>query len=111
MESVQVEPRNSDARSISWTYLGSEEIVLEVGRYGGRWELTRSREDIAFLTDIVRSVIAGRVRETFGWRRSRVEVTFPDGTTAVETGYVSFIPTPGWRRRGKTIQYAPYAAD
>lgn len=108
IEGVIVTPSNSDARSIYWTYLG-DEIVLEVGTHGGRWELERSERDVSFMTDVVRSIIAGRIREILGPNRSRVEVTLADGRTVVETGYSSLLPSPGWRRRGETVQYAPYA--
>lgn len=107
IEVLSVTPSNSDARSMSWTYLG-DEIVLEVGTHGGRWELERSEDDVSFMTDVVRSVIAGRIREVLGPKRSRVEVTLSDGATAVETGYSSLIPRPGWRRRGRKVQYSPY---
>ena len=66
-------------------------------------------KDVNFLTDVVRSVIAGRISEVLGPNRSRVEVTLSDGTTAVETGYSSLLLNPGWRRRGQKVQYAPYA--
>lgn len=52
--------------------------------------------------------MAGRVRETFGRHRSRVEVTLADGTAIVETGYASLLPTPGWVKRGPVVQYRPY---
>lgn len=106
---VRVTPRNPQARSIIWTCLGSE-IILEAGTFGGRWELQRTQADIRFMTRVVRSVVAGRVRETFGRRRSQVEVTLDDGTTVSETGYEFFVPIPGWKRRGRTVEYESYTS-
>ncbi|HSX67608.1 hypothetical protein [Nocardioides sp.] len=107
ISTVHVDPRSPAARSMSWTDLG-DELILEVGTHGGRWELELNEGAIAFLEDVVRSVMAGRVRETFGRGRSRVEVTLADGSSAVETGYVSWLPTPGWKKRGRVVQYGPY---
>jgi hypothetical protein len=85
--------------------------VESPGHPGGRWELNRDQDDLLFLMDYVRSVVAGRVVEVFGPDRSRVEVTLSDGTTVVETGGrapVGCLPLPGWVRRGRRVQYAPY---
>lgn len=108
---IRATPHNDDAGSIWFSYLGDAEIVLGVGDDGGRWELDRSPADVAFFIDVVTSVMAGRVRETFGRGRSRVEVTLQDRSVAAETGYSWLLPTPGWRGRGRTIQYKPYAVD
>jgi hypothetical protein len=88
-----------------------ESLQIEAGHVGGRWELDRTMEDVDFIEQVVRAVAAGRVVEVFGPGRSRVEVTFPDGTQAVETGGVSprgCRPSPGWVRRGRRVNYAPY---
>ncbi len=88
-----------------------ESLQIEAGHVGGRWELDRTMEDVDFIEQVVRAVAAGRVVEVFGPGRSRVEVTFPDGTQAVETGGVSprgCLPSPGWVRRGRRVNYAPY---
>lgn len=107
---LSVAPRNPNARPIWLCFIG-DEIIIEAGSHGGRWELQRTREDVAFLGDLVESITAGRVRETFGPKRSRVEVTLSDGTTVAETGYTSVIPRPGWRRRGTTVDYESYTGS
>lgn len=107
---VEVSPRNPASLPITWTLLG-EEIIVESGRHGGRWELARTPDDVAFMRGLVRSIAAGRVRETFGPKRSRVEVTLEDGTTVSETGYASLLPRPGWRRGGHTVVYESYAGS
>ena len=104
---VKVTPRNPEALPITWICQGSE-ITLQAGRYGGMWELSRADDDIAFMQRVIRSITAGRVRETFGPKRSRVDVTLEDGTTVAETGYESWLPRPGWRRRGRTVAYKSY---
>ncbi len=86
-------------------------LQVEAGHLGGLWELGRDAEDLAFLVDLVHSVVACRVVEVFGLARSRVEVTLSDGTVAVETGGVGpagCLPVPGWVRRGRRVSYAPY---
>ena len=88
-----------------------DEIVVEVGQFGGRWEIGAEEEDLAFLEDLVRSVIAGRVSEVFAVGRSRVVVTLAEGTQAVETGYdgpAGCLPLPLWPRWSRKIQYLPY---
>jgi hypothetical protein len=57
--SVDVMPRRAGARSVSWGDFGGE-IVVQVGEFGGRWEMGGDDEDLDFLEDMVRSVIAGR---------------------------------------------------
>ena len=84
---------------------------LEAGNEGGRWEVERSSEQLAFLEELARSVVAGRVVETLGPGRSRVEVTLADGTTEIETGYSAprgCLPVPGWVRRGRRVEYTPW---
>jgi hypothetical protein len=56
-------------------------------------------------------VIAGRVVETFGWRRSRVQVTLSDGHVIRETrgdGVLSLLPLPGWARWSRRVRYTAY---
>ncbi|MDG4789206.1 hypothetical protein O7626_25295 [Micromonospora sp. WMMD1102] len=97
---VDVVPRRVGARRVSWGDFGVG-IVVQVGDFGGRWELGGDEEDVAYLEDIVRSVVAGRVVEIFGVRRSRVVVILADGTREVETGYegpAGCLPMPLWPR-------------
>lgn len=108
--SVGVTPRNPDARAFGWTDF-SDELVLEVGDYGGRWELKAVPEDIALLEDIARSVIAGRVREVFAPGRSAISVTLASGSVETEIGGeapAGCLPLPFWRRWSRSTQYAPY---
>lgn len=107
-----IRPTRSDALGIQWFEFGCEVILATSGGLGGRWELDRKDADMAFLEDVVRSVIAGRVVEVSAADRSRVEVTLSDGTLAVEVGSSgcrSILPKPGWQRWGTRTEYAPYA--
>ena len=68
-------------------------------------------EGLAFLEDVARSVIAGRVREVMARGRSRVAVTLADGSAETETGYEGLagcLPLPLWRRWSRAVQYAAY---
>jgi hypothetical protein len=78
-------PRRADALSVTWLDFGND-MQVEAGHHGGRWELSRDAAAVGFIEHVVRSVVAGRVVEVFGPRRSRVEVTFEDGTVVAGTG-------------------------
>jgi len=110
-QDVAVTPVRRGALGVSWFDTG-DDLQVETGNgLGGRWELGRDDDDAAFLEDIVRSVVAGRVVEVSAGDRSRVEVTLTDGTVAAETGSVGFrslLPKPGWKRSGGRVEYAPY---
>ncbi|MEV0283935.1 MULTISPECIES: hypothetical protein [unclassified Kribbella] len=115
---VDLLPRRERALALSWTDFyqagdGSpgDALQVEAGHQGGRWELGRDEDDLLFLFDLVRSVIAGRVIEVFGPARSRVEVTLSEGTRTVEIGAlapIGCLPVPGWIRLGRRVEYAPY---
>ncbi|MFU8872298.1 hypothetical protein [Micromonospora sp. SL4-19] len=108
--SVSITPSNPDARAFGWTDF-SDELILGVGDYGGRWELEAGPEDVALLEDIARSVIAGRVREVFAAGRSAVSVTLANGSVETEIGGevpAGCLPLPFWRRWSRSVQYAPY---
>jgi hypothetical protein len=110
--SVTITPANPRARAFGWAdFSDSEEIFLQVGEYGGRWELRPVPEDLTFLADVAWSVIAGRVREIFARGRSLVTVTMPDGSVETEVGHEGLtgcLPLPFWRRWSRSVQYAPY---
>jgi hypothetical protein len=107
---VTVSPRRPGARSVGWIDFG-EQIIVQVGEFGGRWELAADEDDLAFLQHLTASVVAGRVSEVFGLRRSRVVVTLADGGRGTETGYdglTGCLPLPLWPRWSRTVQYLPY---
>ncbi|MEH0973471.1 hypothetical protein V6U77_20325 [Micromonospora sp. CPCC 205546] len=111
--SVVIAPTNPHARAFGWADFG-DEIVLQVGEYGGRWELRPVPEDLAFLDDVARSIAAGRVREVLARGRSLIEVEMPDGTVETHIGYegpAGCLPLPAWRRRSRIVQYAPYGSS
>ncbi|MFI7523943.1 hypothetical protein [Micromonospora globbae] len=111
--SVTITPTNPHARAFGWADFG-DEIVLQVGEYGGRWKLRPVPEDLAFLDDVARSVVAGRVREVLARKRSLIEVVMPDGSVETETGYEGLagcLPLPAWRRRSRSVRYAPYSSS
>ena len=106
---VHFAPRNVDALPMTWLLLGEHAVLLEAGAGpGGRWELPRTPDGVALLRQLVEGIVAGRVVETLGYKRSCVTVTMSDGTEVSETGYTGWRPTPGWRRRGPTVKYAAY---
>jgi hypothetical protein len=108
---VSAVPANPRSLAFSWIWMG--DVVFQAGRHGGRWELEPTAADLQFLDDVVAAVVAGRVVETFGAKRSAVAFTLADGNVAREVGYevglAALIPLPGWRRWGRRIQYEPYA--
>lgn len=107
---VTITPANARARDFGWADF-TEEIVLKVGDLGGRWQLAGAPDDLAYLEDVARSVIAGRVREVLAPGRSRISVTLADRTVETETGYdmpAGCLPLPFWPRWSRTIQYEPY---
>lgn len=87
------------------------ELVVGLGE-NGRLELDYSDNNFELVKQILAAVVAGRVTETFGLRRSRVVITFGDGKTLSSTGFngclTSMVPQPGWRRWGRRLHYAPY---
>ncbi len=92
-------------------YRWPAEIIVSAGEIGGRWELGADADDLAFLRDLVMSVVAGRVSEVFSCRRSRVTVVFPDGSADTETGYEGLagcLPLPLWPSWSRRTQYLPY---
>ncbi len=111
---VRITPTRNDALGLVWIELRYGVVLETSGGPGGRWELSRSEEDIDFLEDIVESVIAGRVVEVFGPARSRVTVTLADGRTFSERGAVASegcLPMPLWTKWGRKVHYAPYAVS
>lgn len=108
---VSITPFRHDALAVYWMEVDYDELIVQAGHNGGRWELDFTHGDAGFIEDVTRSVIAGRVVETFGWRRSRVEITLTDGQITRETGgkgFLSLIPLPGWPRLGRRTHYGPY---
>ena len=109
IRSVQVSPRSALSVPFGWCDM-QDDLQVDVGSlgHGGRWELGRTPADVSFIEDVVQAALDGRVEEIAGPRRSRVEVTLSSGELAVETGYDGCLPVPGWVRRGRRVQYAPY---
>jgi hypothetical protein len=108
---ITLVPRNERALAVTWFDTGDELQVETLGGEGGRWELPRDDANAAFVEDIVRAVVAGRVTEVVGEKRSAVTVTFADGMTDTETGYgfnSGCLPMFGWKRRGRVVRYEPY---
>lgn len=118
MRFVDVAPIAPGALGFHWIEFRSESgsveaLQVEAGHHGGRWELDATVEDVEFIWDVARAVIAGRVVETFGPGRSRVDVTLLNGELVRETGADAprgCLPIPGWIRRGRTVAYEPYGA-
>ncbi|WP_172636432.1 hypothetical protein [Aeromicrobium massiliense] len=108
---VTIEPVNPASAPISWI-ASDVDVVLSVGRGNWpRWEL--ALDDLGFdeLDNLVKAAIDGRVRETFGWHRSFVEVLHEDGQVERSTGggLLGLVPLPGWKWWGRHVRYEPYA--
>ncbi|HEY8588899.1 MAG TPA: hypothetical protein VIL55_05040 [Naasia sp.] len=101
-------PRNP--RAVSVTVVCEQFLVVGIGTIGGRWEL--GYEEVSLAQRLIEAAIAGRVAEHFAPSRSRVDVSFPNGTTASQTGVRGHeLPSPGRRVSttwDRTIQYEPY---
>lgn len=108
---ITLAPTREGALAVTWNDFGVT-LQLTAGHHGGRWEdIDRDEEGVQFIDHMVRAIVAGKVVEVFGLRRSTVRVTMPDGEVVEETGYefpLGAIPLPGWRRRGHHVRYAPY---
>ena len=105
-----VEPRNPEALKL---FISTDQsLLVQGGHLGGSWELNYdSDEDMQLAWDIVSAVVAGRVQERFGRRRSVVTITREDGSTKSETGFdglLALLPQPGWKSSGRLVQYDPY---
>jgi hypothetical protein len=112
IRSVWIAPTNAQASQTGWLDFGSYlQVSAGSGQAGGSWELDRTVENVGFVERVVTAVVQGRVTEVFGPSRSRVSVTFDDGTVWTETGYNApwgFPPSPEWARHGRVLNYSPY---
>lgn len=106
---TEVRPNRRGALMVAWIVMADRQVILQAGEIGGTWELEQTEEDLSFLQRVTLSVIAGRV--TFGAGRSLVEVTLEDGhvdSTSTHRLFEGPFPQPGWRLRGRRVQYLPY---
>lgn len=109
---VDLFPSRESAVRVGWLDMG-DDCMVSVGStgLGGRWELDRTPAEVDFIEEVVWAVVAGAVTEIFGPGRSRVDVRLADGSTVSETGADpprGCLPLPGWIKRGRRINYAPY---
>ncbi len=104
-------PVNARSLGVSWIDLGLDLQVETASGLGGRFELERAQTDVAFIEDIVWSVVAGRVEEVFAPGRSQVSIVLSDGTRVREIGGdapMGCLPLIGWRWWGSRVRYEPY---
>lgn len=98
------------ACAVSW-FAGPAEVVLGVGT-GGRWELPRDETGVAFLEDVVESVVAGRAVELLAPGRAALAVTLADGRverTEVRGVPGGCLPLSRWRSGPvRHVTYRPY---
>ena len=106
---LAVEPLRSGARRFDVVQL-DDELVVQIGEVGGRWELTVDAEGMEFALLLLDACVAGRVHERFAPGRSAVTVWLANGETFTETGheFPHFYPIPGWRHLGRRVAYEPY---
>lgn len=103
-------PHNPASRTFS---IAVEQFLhVEVGDLGGHFELDYTEADIALAKRIIEAVVAGRISETHAPGRSRVDLTFADGTSTHETGYAGCLPVlfvlPFWHNWGRRVSYEPF---
>jgi ribosomal protein S1 len=105
---TSIEPVNHLACPVSIAELGDQEWVLSVSR-GGRWEATRSAENLVLIESLVRAVIEGHVSETIRPGGARVTITTSDGKlhkSAIQSStMVFFAERKSWYRRH---DFAPF---
>lgn len=114
-EGWTVEPTRPGAVGVTWYYSDEFDVnfqVLTAAEQGGRWELwNATAETIDLLEDMVWSVAAGRVEETFGAGISTLRITLTDGSVVQESGgaLASVFSRAGRRQRGQLQRYLPWA--
>ena len=113
LPTLWIEPVNPRARSVS--IIGEQWLVVQLGEEGGRWELDYDDADLSLAKRLIEAAHAGRIVERVAFARSRVTVTFEDGESDSETGYVGcfsgLLPLPGWTRWGREIHFEPYVVE
>jgi hypothetical protein len=105
-----ITPRSPRALSVEWVDSG-DILDLTAGHNGGSWDfLDRDLDDVDFIEQVTRAVIAGRAVEIFAFGRSRVQIRLADGTLVEETGsdLRGCLPLPRWPRWGRRVEYEPY---
>ncbi len=109
---LTVEPLRSGARRFDVVQFG-EELVVQIGEIGGRWELLADDDGLEFALLLLDACVAGRVHERLAPGRSAVTVHLDGGETLTETGYEPphLYPIPGWKRLGRRVAYEPYVDD
>lgn len=105
-----VTPNNPRATWIS--IIAEQWLIVTVGGFGGRWELDYTDEHRELACRIIASAVDGRVEERRAFARSRVTVTFEDGTVKRSTVYDGcgslLVPQPGWTLWGRRTTFEPY---
>ena len=108
---IRVNPSRAAACPVGWLEAPPHEVIVFAGRAGGgRWELDWSASAVQKVEEIVNAVVRGCVSELVGRRRSRLTITWPDGSTesaGVAEGWFTALSF-GWRARARTITYESY---
>ena len=98
-------PENPAAVSID-ANAGREEMVLELGRAGARWELTYDDDQLELARAIVEAVAGGCTVELTRRWPPMASIT-RSGATRSGAGFVPLLPIAG-SRRSRTAEYEPY---
>ncbi|MFD1714304.1 hypothetical protein ACFSBZ_07475 [Amnibacterium flavum] len=107
---VSVEPHKADAAGF-WM-VADHALNIQIGQSRARWSLRVSPESEALSAAMLQAVIAGRVDETRALGRVAVTVHLADGrelSALADESTVGFLKVPGWRRWGRTREFAPYS--
>jgi hypothetical protein len=104
-------PDNPRSAAVGWL-AWDDGLLLYIGVGNAQWELEGTAEDVRFVEEVARAVVAGRAVEVAAPGRVRAEVTLADGrverTTTINAPF-GLLPLPGWRRWGRKVRYEPYA--
>lgn len=105
--STRVEPTKPGALGITWTEMGSHEVIVEAG-VGGRWELPRDIEAAEFLERLVAAVADGRATQVFGRMGVRFSADLANGERARSGVSGAGVPRRSIWQRPERRQYSAW---
>lgn len=104
-----IEPSDPDSCPVGWIEMGNDELIVDAGRQGGRWEMPRDMATVEFVERLVAAACAGRVTEQFRGKGARLIATMPGGTVVRSFVWSAGARSrPFWRREGREVRYRPY---
>jgi hypothetical protein len=106
-DEIRLVPHNPDALGVRLHDDNDGEFEIWFDRDAGGGEETSEPEHADFYID---AAVTGQVRRLDGPGRSSLQVDSGDGYRTIDSQYdlSSLFPIPGWRKRAKVTQFAPY---